>query len=187
MTTLPTTVSALLRAARGELDRRGWTQHVFEAPTGEVCLLGALNAPLTEDLRDEPATPDARRLLVDAVDTLVRRLPPTDRADAEEEHEDYEELAFYLIGEISSWNDTDGRTLTQVVALLDTTAAELDATDETACTAGIPARLTPATCPHAWSDDGIPTPAGQTGTWWHCNVCGTDYQNATAAQGKGAA
>ncbi len=142
-TTLPTTVPALLRAARGELDRRGWTQHDFEAPTGEVCLLGALNAPLTQDPRQEPDTVDAQQLLVTAIDTLVRRLPPTDRADAEEELEDDEELAFYLFGEIAGWNDADGRTLAQVVALLDTTAAELEATDETAPTAGIAVGLTP--------------------------------------------
>ncbi len=155
----PTTVPALLRAARGELDRRGWAQHDLVAPTGEVCLLGALNAPLTEDVRDEPATVDARRLLVDAVDTLVRRLPPTDRADAEEEYEYPEDLAFYLFGEISNWNAADGRTLTQVVALLDTTAAELEATGETSSTAGIAVGLTSATCPPSWfSDEVSPAP-----------------------------
>ncbi len=177
--TLPTTVPALLRAARGELDRRGWTQHDLVAPTGEVCLLGALNAPLTEDVRDEPATPDARRLLVAAVDTLVRRLPPTDRADAEEDYEYPEDLAFYLIDEISNWNAADGRTFDEVVALLDTTANELDATEETACTADIPAGLTPAACPHAYSSDGIAPPPGQTGAWWQCNVCGTTYPDQT--------
>ncbi|WP_163552106.1 DUF6197 family protein [Candidatus Frankia alpina] len=155
-TTPPTTVPALLRAARGELDRRGWTRHDLVAPTGEVCLLGALNAPLTEDVRDEPATVDAQWLLVAAVDTLVRRLPPTDRADAEEDCEYPEDLAFYLFGEISNWNAADGRTLAQVVALLDTTAAELEDTDETVRTAGIPARLTSATCPHSWFSDEVP-------------------------------
>ncbi|OHV49326.1 hypothetical protein [Pseudofrankia sp. BMG5.36] len=43
------------------------------------------------------------------------------------------------------------------------------------CDAGIPTGLTPTTCPHSWSCDVIATPAGQTGTWLHCNVCDTDY------------
>ncbi|WP_163552045.1 DUF6197 family protein [Candidatus Frankia alpina] len=128
MTTIPTTVAALLRAARDELDRRGWTQHDFEAPTGEVCLLGALNASLTRDPRHGPATVAAQRLLVAAAGTLTQRLVPTDHAD-----EDPEELGLisYPIGEITEWNDADGRTLEQVVALLDTTASELDAASET--------------------------------------------------------
>ncbi len=45
------------------------------------------------------------------------------------------------------------------------------------CDVGIPDDLTTETCPHAWSDDGIPTPPGQIGTWWHCNVCGADHQD----------
>ncbi len=134
--TLPTTIPALLRAARGELDRRGWTQHDFEAPTGEVCLLAALNAPLTEDPQDEPATPDAQWLLVAAVDTLVQRFAPTDPAHAEADYEDYDDLVFDLFGEIAAWNDAAGRTLTQVIALLETTTAELEATGETSPTTG---------------------------------------------------
>jgi hypothetical protein len=43
------------------------------------------------------------------------------------------------------------------------------------CDGGIPTGLTPATCPHWWSSDGIDPPAGQSGQWLHCNVCDADY------------
>jgi hypothetical protein len=123
VTPTPTTVPGLLRAARVELDRRGWTQHDYEADTGEVCLIGALNAAVAGDPIEEPSTPDGWRLLGGALDALVQHIAPV-RAD--EEFEYPEDLGYYLADHVSTWNDTPGRTLDDVRALLTGTAAALD-------------------------------------------------------------
>jgi hypothetical protein len=129
-TPTPTTVPDLLRAARTELNRRGWAQNDYGTPVGRVCLVGALLAafgcdPLDDPLQ-EPSTPAGMRLLADALDALVRHIAPV-RTD--EEFEYPEDLGYYSIDHVTTWNDTAGRTLDEVLALLDTTAnAETDGT-----------------------------------------------------------
>lgn len=116
----PTTVPDLLRAARVELDRRGWTQNDHENPAGKVCLIGALNAALAGDPIEGPSTPDGWRLLGGA---LVQQIAPVRSL---EEFEYPEDLGYYLIRHVTAWNDTPGRTLDDVRALLTGTAAALD-------------------------------------------------------------
>ncbi len=60
-----------------------------------------------------------------------------------------------------------------------TTTTVDTATAAAACTAGIPPGLTADTCPHTYSSDGATPPPGQTGQWWHCNVCDVDYPDVT--------
>jgi len=115
-TPTPTTVPDLLRAAHNELNHRGWAQNDYENPAGEVCLIGALNAAVAGDPIEEPSTPDGWRLLGGALNALVQQIAPF-RSDEEFE---------YLTGHVTTWNDTPGRTLDDVRALLTTTAAALD-------------------------------------------------------------
>ncbi len=128
MTALPTTVSALLRAARGELDRRGWSQDEYETSTGEVCLLGALRAAMGGQPSEDPGEPDRKQMLRAAADALIQRTGVDVVAT--------DEYPYFTADLVASWNDADGRTLEQVVALLDTTASALNAAAQNAPTQG---------------------------------------------------
>jgi len=50
------TIAETLRAARVELERRGWCQRfIFDRPTGRCCLMGALSLAAKDDLDDRLA------------------------------------------------------------------------------------------------------------------------------------
>lgn len=107
------TTVEILRGAKAELQRRGWHQGYFlpeaanEAPAGSaerrncpVCLMGALNCAAgwepDEDRDGGLTTSEAENILLDLLGY------PKDST-----------------GEIAKWNDTDGRTVDEVHALLD--------------------------------------------------------------------
>lgn len=128
--TTPTTAAALLSAARTELDRRGWTQHHWQRPTGQVCLAGALCLAAGSP-PDDGIT--AARLVggvgpfTDAVDALAGQLPDRTNYPAGINLD-------CLVDIVIAWNDRDGRTLDQVHTLLDTTITTLNTTSTPADT-----------------------------------------------------
>lgn len=90
------------------LRERGWTQHVLENEEGEVCLVGALKIAADVPIESsysvlEKASSSA---LVVLIDVLVENYP--NRASP------------------SRFNDTEGRTVEEVIAVLEEVATHFD-------------------------------------------------------------
>jgi hypothetical protein len=108
-------VADLLREAQTELAVHGWHQYDLVSDSGRLDIIGALRRAAGCCALEEPADPAALALLWEAELELARPLQ--------------------LAGEVSGrllpvevlayWNDRAGRTAEQVLAHLDTVAADL--------------------------------------------------------------
>ncbi len=130
MTTVPTSVPDLLRAAATEIDERGWIQHDFVGDAGEVCLVGALRAAAGVHPLEEPNTPAALQLFGAGLREIAEQREITDRlVDGDFSDETgpalFEDLDL-ATDALTFWNDRDGRTAADVLALLARVADGLD-------------------------------------------------------------
>lgn len=91
----------VLRKAKGLLEERGWTQHVYVDESGCYCVRGACYAaagcevwPLTVSAGDQPAAETAQYILGEVT-------------------------GCNLLNSVGSWNDYEKRTKSQVMAAFD--------------------------------------------------------------------
>lgn len=119
--TVTATLTGLLTATRALLVERGLAQDDFIGPGGRLCLLGALRLAAGGDADglhvDLPTDPAAGALVAEAVALLTFHLPAAGLCSGVRDDD-----------RLIVWTDHPGRTLNQVLDLLDAAFADLTQT-----------------------------------------------------------
>lgn len=98
---------SLLGKAAELLKKIGWCQGTMKNARGNVCLLGALSDMCGDHFSDNGGAPQYCSLQLDLHETLIADgFPPEDAG-------------------VVKWNDRDGRTADEVLALIDRTITRL--------------------------------------------------------------
>lgn len=103
-------IADTLESAAKILEEHGWCQGVGQKASGERCAVAAVGTAAFGDARIEGRVPADHSLYIESLAELAKRLRKPGKLDA-----------------VVRYNDTQGRTVNQVVALMRSTAQDLRA------------------------------------------------------------
>ncbi len=112
MTVYPKDVVDLFTKTKAVLQEQGWCQDLFEGPRGERDIIGAMNTAFGVNPTASPTDGDCTDLFHDLRVKADKALVVAGQISVDPHGEDDEDS-------LTNWNDAEGRTKDEVLALLD--------------------------------------------------------------------